>query len=89
MRYAFTKVKQFTVHSSMERDLYGDYFHIPKERIRLRLWSIGVPGAPDFPLQVGRYVSAIGGNGRDYRTLIEAARNCRRFRLSWWSAPTT
>jgi glycosyltransferase involved in cell wall biosynthesis len=75
MRYAFTKVKQFTVHSSMERDLYSDYFHIPKERIRLRLWSIGVPDvSPDYPLQVGRYVSAIGGNGRDYRTLIEAAR---------------
>src|ERR1700704_3274262 len=75
MRYAFAQVKQFTVHSSMERDLYSDYFHIPKERIRLRLWSIGVPEvSPDFPLQVGRYVSVIGGNGRDYRTLIEAAR---------------
>ena len=75
MRYAFTQVKQFTVHSSMERELYSDYFHIPKERIRLRLWSIGVPEvSPDFPLQAGRYVSAIGGNGRDYRTLIEAAR---------------
>ena len=75
MRYAFTKVKQFTVHSSMEGDLYSDYFHIPKERIRLRLWSIGVPNvSPIFPLQVGRYISSIGGNGRDYRTLIEAAR---------------
>jgi glycosyltransferase involved in cell wall biosynthesis len=75
MRYAFMTVKQFTVHSSMERDLYSDYFSIPKERIRLRLWSIGVPDvSPDFPLQAGRYVSAIGGNGRDYRTLIEAAR---------------
>jgi glycosyltransferase involved in cell wall biosynthesis len=75
MSYAYTQVKQFTVHSSMERDLYSDYFQIPKERIRLRLWSIGVPEvSPDFPLQVGRYISAIGGNGRDYRTLIEAAR---------------
>jgi lipopolysaccharide biosynthesis glycosyltransferase len=75
MRYAFAQVNHFTVHSSMERDLYSDYFHIPKERVRLRLWSIGVPKvSPDFPLQAGRYVSAIGGNGRDYRTLIEAAR---------------
>jgi glycosyltransferase involved in cell wall biosynthesis len=75
MRYAFRQVKQFTVHSSMERDLYSDYFHIPKERIRLRLWSIGVPEvSPDFPLQAGRYISAIGGNGRDYKTLVEAAR---------------
>ncbi len=75
MRYAFRQVKQFTVHSSVEREIYGDYFHIPAERIRLRLWSIGVPEvSPDFPLQAGRYISAIGGNGRDYRTLIEAAR---------------
>lgn len=75
MRYAFKQVNQFTVHSSMERDLYSDYFDIPKERIRLRLWSIGVPNvSPNFPLQVGRYISSVGGNGRDYRTLIEAAR---------------
>jgi len=75
MCYAFKQVKQFTVHSSMERDIYSDYFNIPKERIRLRLWSIGAPEVtPLFPLQSGRYVSAIGGNGRDYQTLIGAAR---------------
>jgi glycosyltransferase involved in cell wall biosynthesis len=76
MRYAFRQVKQFTVHSSMERDLYSDYFDIPKERIRLRLWSIGVPNvSPNFPLHIGRYISSVGGNGRDYDTLVEAARN--------------
>jgi glycosyltransferase involved in cell wall biosynthesis len=75
MRFAFEQVKHFTVHSSMERDIYSDYFRIRKERIRLRLWSIGVPAvSPNFPLQAGRYISAIGGNGRDYRTLIDAAR---------------
>jgi glycosyltransferase involved in cell wall biosynthesis len=79
MGYAFKQVKLFTVHSSMECELYSDYFHIPKERIRLRLWSIGTPAVyPGIPLQVARYVSAIGGNGRDYRTLIEAAS-----RLQW------
>ena len=74
MRYAFRQVQQFSVHSSMERDLYSQYFDIPKDRIRLRLWSIGVPKvSPEYPLQEGRYVSSIGGNGRDYRTLLEAA----------------
>ena len=58
----------------MERDLYSDYLHISKDRIRLRLWSIGVPEvSPDIPLHAGRYISAIGGNGRDYKTLLEAA----------------
>ena len=75
MRYAFKQVSDFTVHSSIERDIYCDHFHIHKDRIRLRLWSIGAPAVtPSFPLQSGRYVSAIGGNGRDYQTLISAAR---------------
>jgi len=74
MRYAFKQVEQFSVHSSIERFLYSRYFDIPRDRISLRMWSIGVPGvSPAYPLQEGRYVSSIGGNGRDYRTLLEAA----------------
>jgi glycosyltransferase involved in cell wall biosynthesis len=74
MRHAFKEVQQLSVHSSMERDLYSRYFDIPKDRISLRLWSIGIPDvSPDYPLQEGRYVSSIGGNGRDYRTLLGAA----------------
>ena len=76
MRYAFRQIKQFSVHSSMERALYSKYFDIPEDRIRLRLWSIGIPEvSPEAPLQAGRYVSSLGGNGRDYGTLLEA---CRR-----------
>ncbi|MGA3345148.1 MAG: glycosyltransferase [Terracidiphilus sp.] len=75
MRSAFRQVKEFAVHSTMERSLYSRYFDIPEDRIRLRLWSIGVPEvSPEQPLQKGRYVSSIGGNGRDYRTLLEASR---------------
>lgn len=74
MRYAFRQVDSFMVHSSMERSLYSRYFDIPKERIQLRMWSIGPPAVfPEYPLQEGRYVSSIGGNGRDYKTLLEAA----------------
>jgi glycosyltransferase involved in cell wall biosynthesis len=76
MRYAFRQVTRFTVHSRMEIDLYSRYFDIPKDRIRLRLWGIGTPEVfPEFPLEPGRYVSSIGGNGRDYRTFIEASRS--------------
>lgn len=74
MRFAFRQAAQFAVHSNMERSLYSRYFDIPEERIRLRLWSIGLPEVrPNFPLQEGRYISSIGGNGRDYRTLLEAS----------------
>ncbi len=76
MRYAFRQIGSFQVHSSVEIGMYSEYFDIPKERIRLRLWSIGVPQvAPQSPIEEGRYVSAIGGNGRDYGTLLDA---CRR-----------
>lgn len=75
MRYAFRQIRQFAVHSSMECELYSRYFDIPRDYMRLRLWSIGVPeAAPEYPLQKGRYVSSIGGNGRDYGTLLEASR---------------
>jgi glycosyltransferase involved in cell wall biosynthesis len=73
MRYAFQPIKAFDVHSSMERSLYSEYFSIPLDRLRLRLWTIGVPEvSPAYPLHEGKYVSAIGVNGRDYKTLLEA-----------------
>jgi len=75
LRIAFRQVARFSVHSQMEQRLYSAYFQLPIERLHLRLWSIGVPkSSPDSPLQKGRYVSAIGGNGRDYQTLLEASR---------------
>jgi glycosyltransferase involved in cell wall biosynthesis len=75
MRFAFRQVSRFSVHSTMERSLYSRYFDLPEERFHLRLWSIGVPEVfQDYPLQEGRYVSSIGGNGRDYQTLLAASR---------------
>jgi hypothetical protein len=74
MTYAFRQLDELTVHSSIERDLYSEYFGIPKDRIRLRLWSVAKARiVPEHPLFEGAYVSSIGGNGRDYRTLIEAS----------------
>jgi glycosyltransferase involved in cell wall biosynthesis len=75
LRFAFQQIARFSVHSTMERSLYSRYFHIPEDRFCVRLWSIDVPKvSPGHPLVEGRYVSSIGGNGRDYRTLLEACR---------------
>lgn len=72
---AYRTVDRFVVYSTMERELYGRYFGIPLDRLQMIHWAVNPPPVePDGPLIDGDYVCAIGGNGRDYATLIEAAR---------------
>jgi glycosyltransferase involved in cell wall biosynthesis len=69
------RVDSFVVFSTMERALYAHTFGLPLERFDVVLWSVNTPklDRAESPLQSGAYVSAIGGNGRDYRTLLSAA----------------
>jgi glycosyltransferase involved in cell wall biosynthesis len=63
------------VFSRIEIDLYARQFHIPKSRFSFVHWGIQRPTTGSAPLHPPNpYVSAIGGNARDYGTLIEAAR---------------
>jgi glycosyltransferase involved in cell wall biosynthesis len=74
MSVAFRRINEFFVHSSMERALYSSYFGVPIARFKVRLWSIDKPEvSPLHSQQTSPYISAIGGNGRDYKTLFEAA----------------
>lgn len=74
-RFAFQQLAQLRVHSTMERGLYARHFGIPPERIRVALWAMNEPEIePGTPLEPGDYLSAVGGNARDYRTLAAAAR---------------
>lgn len=76
--FALRRISEIFVHSTMERRLYSKHFNTAMERFKVRLWATGKPRVwPEYPLQAGRYVSAIGGNGRDYRTLIEASKLAR------------
>jgi glycosyltransferase involved in cell wall biosynthesis len=72
---AFARVDRFVVFSSAEAEIYSRYFGVPQERFDLVLWGMNVPdveaGPPFVP---GDYACAVGGNARDYATLIEAAR---------------
>lgn len=75
MSLALRRIGEIFVHSSMERALYSSHFRIPAERFKVRLWAAGKPDVfPERSMQPRPYISAIGGNGRDYRTLIEASR---------------
>lgn len=73
MTEAFSNINQFFVYSQLEKQLYHDYFGIPKERIEVVFWCMRVPEVrPENPLIVGDYICAIGGNARDYKTLMAA-----------------
>jgi glycosyltransferase involved in cell wall biosynthesis len=69
-----SRVHRFVVFSKIEITVYARKFHIPESRFSFVHWGVRRPatgGASSRPIG---YVSAIGGNARDYGTLIEAAR---------------
>jgi glycosyltransferase involved in cell wall biosynthesis len=82
MRYALTSVDKFVVYSRMERDLYHQYFGIPAEKIEFSHWKMGVPDyAPEYPLETGNYICAMGRYGRDYATLLAAMKQLPHINL--------
>lgn len=76
MRLAFRRVDRFVVFSQVERRIYADAFDIDPARIDFLPWAMDVPRSdgPLPPQLPARFACAVGGEGRDYRTLIEAAR---------------
>ncbi len=77
MGRGYKRVDRFIVHSTAEMEIYHRAFSIPKNKFDLKLWAIDPPQMeePDkTPFHEGNYVSAIGGNARDYATLLAASR---------------
>lgn len=70
----FRHIDRFTVYSTMERKLYSESFNIPLEKIDFIYWGVRPPqiDPPDSALENGDYICAIGGNSRDYATLLTA-----------------
>lgn len=73
-------IAEFVVFSRFEQGLYADLFGLPASRIRFLPWAMDppVPGpespVPEAVRQAG-YLSAIGGEGRDYALLAEVLRS--------------
>jgi len=72
----FKDIDRFTVFSSYEKEIYSDYFQIDPQRIRPILWAQSAPpiAIPHKPIFDQPYLCSIGGEGRDYNTLIKAAK---------------
>jgi glycosyltransferase involved in cell wall biosynthesis len=85
MRRAFAGVDRLIVFSNFERELYSRYFGIPVSRFEMIHWGVREPEIPDrgqgtIPrANAGTdFICAVGSQGRDYATLLEAMR-----RLPW------
>jgi glycosyltransferase involved in cell wall biosynthesis len=74
-RLAFSGIERFVVYSKVEREIYSKCFGIPVNRFDFVHWGVRTPTVSDVhgEAEVTDYVSAIGGNARDYRSLIDAA----------------
>jgi glycosyltransferase involved in cell wall biosynthesis len=73
--WMLSNVDRFVVFSQLERSLYAKAFDLPRDHFDVIHWGVSPPDAssPEAPLEPGDYVCAIGGNARDYRTLLKAA----------------
>jgi glycosyltransferase involved in cell wall biosynthesis len=83
LAWMLSRVDRIVVLSAFERDVYSEAFSLPRDRFDVQLWGISPPTvhSPDKALEPGDYVCAIGGQLRDYVTLVEAARQLPHVRF--------
>lgn len=76
MKKAYQQPTRFVCYSNFEKNLYADYFNIPLDKIDMIHWSAHEPthNPNEKPSESGRYICALGTQGRDYKTLFEAMR---------------
>ncbi|WP_188149397.1 glycosyltransferase [Teredinibacter waterburyi] len=74
MTESFQTIDAFVVYSEYEKKLYSDFFSIPREKIDMLHWAAGEPVCDDTIVSQlpKNYYCSVGGEGRDYRTLIKA-----------------
>lgn len=86
---AFTHMDSFIVASRTEQALYASHFDLDPARLHMLHWGVRPPlealAAP--PLVPGPYLCALGSQGRDYATLIEAMRHLPNIRLVLVATP--
>jgi glycosyltransferase involved in cell wall biosynthesis len=86
--FGFQQLKSLRVASQMEKSLYSSYFGIPEQLIEVRLWGMNIPNVSAGPPVLDQpYVSSVGGNARDYVTLLEAARILCEIPMVWVVRP--
>jgi len=82
MKKSFRNVDKFVVFSSFEIKKYSEYFDIPKERFQMLHWAMDTPEYDNaFQSPYQEYYCAVGGEGRDYETLIKTFEKLKHLNL--------
>ncbi len=86
---AINDIDRFVCFSSVERARYAEYFGIPEGKIDSLRWSVAEPEleSSETPTEPTPYLCAVGGEGRDYATLVEAMRRLPDRHLSIVARP--
>jgi glycosyltransferase involved in cell wall biosynthesis len=75
LRAAFVSISQFCVYSQHEVSRYAEAFNLPEERFRPITWAQDPPPIDrDVARPASPFVAVIGGEGRDFATVIAAAK---------------
>lgn len=73
MKNSFERIDKFVVYSEYEKKLYSEYFDIPFNKFEMLHWAMEKPSYDArFSIMDDEYFCAIGGEGRDYKTLLAA-----------------
>jgi glycosyltransferase involved in cell wall biosynthesis len=72
-RLGLKRADRLVTFSNVEREVYSRAFHLPIDRFDFVYWGANAPVVSSGNAY-GNYVSSIGGNARDYATLMDAAR---------------
>ncbi|MGK2954009.1 MAG: glycosyltransferase [Thiobacillus sp.] len=91
MAASFQAVDRFVCFSTMERQLYARHFDLDLARIDMIHWAAEPPPADHDagPAITGGYICAIGSQGRDYATLMQALRTLPQIRMVVVATPAS
>ena len=83
MTSAFKHPTKFVTFSSVERELYADHFDLDIDKIDMLHWAVHAPKIDLYtpPVVAGRYICALGSQGRDYATLFKAMKRIPHVKL--------
>ncbi len=83
MSKAYQQVDRFLCYSTMEKKLYADYFDLDQSKFDMIHWPIKAPVLAEAgePLEQGKYICAIGSQGRDYAVLLKAMERLPNIKL--------